>query len=294
MQDRTVYFDQLIGGVQISRSDFIDEHLNLLNILRRGSKSARRREAKDQAKELANVLSGAGGSSSKPSPPSHSYHARQIKSRFQDILGDPEWNTIRNQGMKDHVWTVRSQPIYDYGIEHGMKVKAIDKLLEEAKKEMDPGDMEGGGNTCAKPPCEPRISPGTTGTTHRPLTQKEKDAMIKRNADPGLVEMIKENIVDIVRELLADPDYTSMDDEERQDVFAVEVLKVFEEGYDRGLPLSFMSRLAEDIRTELEAEAEEAEEGEEGEEGEADIPPPPSYPPPAENRQQHTISSALR
>lgn len=58
--DRLVYFDRLIGGVQISKPDFIDEHLKLLNILRTGSKSARRREAKDQAKELARVLAGSG------------------------------------------------------------------------------------------------------------------------------------------------------------------------------------------------------------------------------------------
>ena len=59
--DRLVYFNQLIGGVQISRKDFIDEHLKLLNILRKGSKSARKREAKDQAKELAHVLGGGTG-----------------------------------------------------------------------------------------------------------------------------------------------------------------------------------------------------------------------------------------
>jgi hypothetical protein len=290
MQDRLVYFDELIGGVQISRSDFVDEHLNLLNILRKGSKSARRREAKDQAKELANVLSGAGGSNSKPSvPPSHSYHARQIKSRFQDILGDPEWNTIRNQGMKDHVWTVRSQPIYEYGIEHGMKVKAIDKLLEEAKKEMDPGDMEGGGNTCAKPPCEPRISPGTT---HRPKTQKEIDAIIEEHAEPGVLVWIREHLVQIMGELLRDPEYNfdTLDAVDRQRVFEGQALKIFERGYELGLPLSFISRMARKIRIELEADIEPAELAE----TEDIIPPPPSYPPPAENRQQHAISSALR
>lgn len=229
--DRLVYFNQLIGGVQISRPDFIDEHLNLLNILRRGSKSARRREAKDQARELANVLSGAGTCGSRhsvaPEPdqtfeddivemfveaigdqdnhplaytrreleaistyalgrgmsedaldaclarayrilrddPSDVVNTgggtcesrpatvspddlqsikQEIKCRFKELLDDPEYHTQRNEHTKRQYWKYHSQSIYDLGLVRGLKVKQIDKLLEDAKREMDPGDIEGG------------------------------------------------------------------------------------------------------------------------------------------------------
>ena len=55
-----VYFDQLSGGgngnVSIPKSEFIKEHVNLLGVLRKGTKVDRLREAKDQAKELSNML----------------------------------------------------------------------------------------------------------------------------------------------------------------------------------------------------------------------------------------------
>ena len=46
------------GGVSLKRADFIKEHMNLLDILKKGSPAARKREAADQAKELAGVLGG--------------------------------------------------------------------------------------------------------------------------------------------------------------------------------------------------------------------------------------------
>lgn len=60
--DRMVYFDQLVngivggGGVTIPKPKFIKEHKNLLNVLRKGTKADRLREAKDQAKELFDML----------------------------------------------------------------------------------------------------------------------------------------------------------------------------------------------------------------------------------------------
>lgn len=47
-----------IGGVSIKKSDFIKEHLNLLNILKIGTPAQRKKEAEDQAKELSGVLTG--------------------------------------------------------------------------------------------------------------------------------------------------------------------------------------------------------------------------------------------
>jgi hypothetical protein len=55
--DRMVYFDQLVGGgVTIPKPEFIKEHKNLLDVLRKGTKADRLREAKDQAKELFDML----------------------------------------------------------------------------------------------------------------------------------------------------------------------------------------------------------------------------------------------
>lgn len=59
--DRMVYFDQLVngivgGGVTIPKPEFIKEHKKLLDVLRKGTKADRLREAKDQAKELFNML----------------------------------------------------------------------------------------------------------------------------------------------------------------------------------------------------------------------------------------------
>jgi len=54
--DGHIYFDELYGGVTISKSKFIEEHNNLLRILKSGSKQDRIKEAKDQGKELAAVI----------------------------------------------------------------------------------------------------------------------------------------------------------------------------------------------------------------------------------------------
>lgn len=43
-------------GINIPKKDFIEEHVKLLEILNKGNKKARKREAKDQAKELSKVL----------------------------------------------------------------------------------------------------------------------------------------------------------------------------------------------------------------------------------------------
>lgn len=71
--DRTVYFDELVemsggAGINIPKSAFIKEHVNLIDVLQTGKKSSRRREAADQKKELMKVLSGSG---SKPSVQIH-------------------------------------------------------------------------------------------------------------------------------------------------------------------------------------------------------------------------------
>jgi hypothetical protein len=90
--DRTVYFDELVerqmsggsffsrigpavkraatsafrfqsrlgGGIDIPKPAFIKEHKHLINVLEKGKKSSRRREAADQKKELMKVLSGSG------------------------------------------------------------------------------------------------------------------------------------------------------------------------------------------------------------------------------------------
>lgn len=47
-----------MGKVSISKKAFVKEHKNLLGVLKRGKKSELRAEAKDQAKELANVVGG--------------------------------------------------------------------------------------------------------------------------------------------------------------------------------------------------------------------------------------------
>jgi len=46
------------GGVSLTKNKFVREHLHLLDVLKKGSRSARHKEAKDQAKELAEVLGG--------------------------------------------------------------------------------------------------------------------------------------------------------------------------------------------------------------------------------------------
>ena len=73
IMDRTYYFDELVGqgpqvafgelvasqnvgGVMIPKSKFIKEHVNLLQILKSGTKAQRKRELKDQLAELAKVL----------------------------------------------------------------------------------------------------------------------------------------------------------------------------------------------------------------------------------------------
>jgi hypothetical protein len=62
--DRTLYFDELVsgdqkdrrGGINIPKPAFIKEHVNLIDILKTGTKSSRRKEAADQKKELMKVL----------------------------------------------------------------------------------------------------------------------------------------------------------------------------------------------------------------------------------------------
>ncbi len=57
-----MYFDEFVasqqrqGGVVIPKSEFIKEHVNLLHILKSGTKAQRKKELKDQETELAKVL----------------------------------------------------------------------------------------------------------------------------------------------------------------------------------------------------------------------------------------------
>ena len=61
--DRLFYFDELPfglqGGVMIPKSDFIKEHVNLIKILKSGTKADRQRELKDQTAELKKIQGGA-------------------------------------------------------------------------------------------------------------------------------------------------------------------------------------------------------------------------------------------
>lgn len=218
-------------GIKMSKEAFVKEHEHLLKVLNSGSKAARKREANDQANELAHVMSGAGACGSKsavavepdhehelenvvidmllevlhdehthseedvrerltsvstwatgegmthetlqrcvekvykmlndePQPhggggkgskhqaavaPAETPLEREIKSRFKDLLGNPEYYEIRNAAAKDRYWNYHSQPIYELGIDHGLRVAHINKLLEQAKKEMDPQHHGGGG-----------------------------------------------------------------------------------------------------------------------------------------------------
>ena len=56
--DRTAYFGEfpMVGGVVIPKSEFIKEHVNLLQILKSGTRSQRKKEAADQSAELAKVM----------------------------------------------------------------------------------------------------------------------------------------------------------------------------------------------------------------------------------------------
>jgi len=60
--DRTLYFNELVtaqnpvGGVMIPKSEFIKEHVNLIKILKSGTKAQRKKELKDQAAELERML----------------------------------------------------------------------------------------------------------------------------------------------------------------------------------------------------------------------------------------------
>lgn len=144
--DGMLFFDELYpmtGGVTISKSKFIDEHNNLLHILKSGTKQQRMNEAKDQAKELAAVMHKGGAKAKAMGAGKRTVvqsYIKKLRAFFKSYgLTKKDMNKIVADFKKVLDTIHKRQP--DLTIKE-FKVKAKDQYDDETEMEENEGDED--------------------------------------------------------------------------------------------------------------------------------------------------------